>query len=133
MKSTNIPQLSINIEGLKLYSILLVFAPGPALSSEDYRLRAWLLHTLGTAAKQYTRARDLVLLHEQADQAKDGGVILYVLDVSEQLEGCVMALHRVLAALKRMYRSETSQPIDDQSDKFAKLRSIRNQFEHMHS
>lgn len=123
----------MNIEGLKRHSFMLVFVPEPELSSEERKLRTWLLHTLGAAARQYTKARELVLLQEQADQAKDGGAIFYVLDVSEQLEGCVTALHRVFTALRRMIWSGTQRQIDELNGTFEKLNSLRNQFEHMHS
>jgi hypothetical protein len=123
----------MNIEGLKRHSFMRAFVPEPKVPLEERRLRIWLLHTLATAARQYTKARELVLLQEQADQANDGGAIFYLLDVSEQLEGCVMALHRVFTALKRMYSSNTPQHIQDLGKTFDKLSSLRNQFEHMHT
>jgi hypothetical protein len=123
----------MNIEGLRRHSFMLVFVPEPEVSVEERRLRIWLLHTLATATTQYAKARELVLLQEQTDQANDGGAIFYVLDVSEQLEGCVMALHRVFTALKRMYSSGTHRSVQDLGKTFEKLNSLRNQFEHMHT
>ena len=131
-KSTNIPQLAVNIEGLKRHSFILVFVPETTLSSEERRLRTWLLHTLVSAARQYTKARELVLLQERADQATDGGAVFYVLEVSEQLEGCVVALHRVFMALRRMRSSDPQLQMEKLHNAFEKLTAIRNQFEHMH-
>jgi hypothetical protein len=131
-KSTNIPPLTMNIEGLKRHSFILVFFAESALSPEERRLRSWLLHTLAIAARQYMRARELVVLQERADQATDGGEILYLLDVSEQLEGCVMALHRVFMALRRMRSPDFQVETGNLTIAFEKLISLRNQFEHMH-
>lgn len=137
-KAENIPASHVNIEGLKRHSFMCVFVPEPSLSAEDRKLRAWLLHTLTTAARHYTKARDLVSLQDSADQAKDGGAIFYVLDVSEQIEGCVMAVHRVCMAIKRMDATKQVGGIvndlsESLSESIGQLNSIRNQFEHMHS
>lgn len=121
----------MNIEGLKLHSFILVFVP--ELSPEERRLRTWLLHTLASAARQYTKARELVVLQERADQAADGGAIFYVFEVSEQLEGCVMALHRVFMALGRMSSSISKIENGSLLNALEKLKSLRNQFEHMHT
>ncbi|TAG71564.1 MAG: hypothetical protein EAZ24_13035 [Burkholderiales bacterium] len=124
----------MNVEGLKRHSLLLVmFVPEPAVSLKEVRLRSWLLHTLASAARQYIRARELVQLQEQAHQVADGGAVLYLLDVSEQLEGCVMALNRVLSALGRMQSSDPQAKNGSLDDAFERLKGLRNQFEHMHS
>lgn len=130
----NIPALHINIEGLKRHSFMCVFVPEPSLSADDRKLRSWLLHTMTTGARHYTKARELISLQDNADQARDGGAIFYVLDVSEQIEGCVMAMHRVCMAIKRMNATEKVDGFtNDFSESIGQLNSIRNQFEHMHS
>ncbi len=101
-RTENIPALSINIEGLKRHSVLCVFVPEPELSADELKLRGWLLHTMLTAARHYNKFRELVSKQESVDQARDGGAIFYLLDVSEQIEGCASALHRVCMAAKRM-------------------------------
>jgi len=134
-KAENIPALNINNEGLKRHSLLSIFVPEPTLSADDRKLRSWLLHTLTTAARHYTKARELVALQDSADQVKDGGMIFYVFDVSEHIEGCVTAMYRLCMAIKRM--SSAAIPVDEFCQEFEKyfsaLCSIRNQFEHMHS
>jgi len=135
-RTENIPALSINIEGLKRHSVLCVFVPEPELSADELKLRGWLLHTMLTAARHYNKFRELVSKQESVDQARDGGAIFYLLDVSEQIEGCASALHRVCMAAKRMtgrlgqhaevFTNTFSSAISD-------LSSIRNQFEHLHT
>lgn len=133
-RAVNVPNLYINIGGLKRHSLLLVFVPEPSLSSEQRRLRTWLLHSLASSVAHYQSARKLVELQDQTDQQRDGGAILYVLDVPEQLEDCVTALYRVCMALKRMQSFEAvASFLRVHKKAFADLCSIRNQFEHMHS
>lgn len=129
----NIPELKIDIEGLRRHSAVCMFLPEPDLSPENRRLREWLRHMLCSAARHYREARRLVAKQESADQVEDGGVVFYVFEVPEQIEGCVMALYRVCTALRRMgannapaseFCSRFEAPIDE-------LRAIRNQFEHM--
>lgn len=126
-RAENIPALHSNVEGLKRHSFMCVFVPD-SLSPDERKFRAWLLHTLTTAARHYSAARELVRKQDSADQSRDGGAVFYLLDVSEQIEGCVLALFRVCAALHRMG--------DGALESFAVqvqlLREIRNQFDHMH-
>lgn len=135
-KTENIPPLSANIEGLKRHSVRCFFVPEPELTADDRKLRGWLLHTLGTAAGHYSKLRELVSKQEAADQSSDGGVIFYVLDVSEQIEGCALALNRVCVAAKRMSGSlakDTGTFTNAFSKAIGDLSKIRNQFEHLHS
>lgn len=129
----NIPELNINIEGLRRHSAVCMFLPEPGLSSGDRRLREWLRHTLCSATRHYREARELVAKQESASQAGDGGVVFYVFEVPEQIEGCVMALYRACMALRRMGASNI--PASEFCTRFetsiAELRAIRNQFEHM--
>lgn len=133
-KTKNIPELGINIEGLKRHSFMCIFLPESSLSTEEIKLRAWLLHTITSAARHYSKARELVQLQNTANRPKDGGTIFYILDVSEQIEDCIMTTHRVCAALKRM---NYSNPINGFSENFdesiTQLTGVRNQFEHMHN
>jgi hypothetical protein len=92
-----IPELAINVEGLKRHSFMMIFVPEPSLSTEDRRLRTWLLHTVATATRHYTKARQLVQSQNSADHARDRGEIFHTLDVYEEIEGAVMATHRAWA------------------------------------
>lgn len=133
-KAKNIPELRINIEGLKRHSLLLFFSPEPSLSAEDRKLRAWLLHTLTSAARHYTRARDIVEKQDNADQTLGDGAVLHVLDTIEHIEDCVSATFRVCAALKRMQLLSSENDVTKAfNESFSALSKIRNQFEHMHS
>lgn len=133
-RATNIPFLTIDVSALERYSLILVFVPEPNVSVEERRLRTWLLHTLASAIKHYQAAKELVQLQDQADQRRDGGAILYVLDVPEQLENCVTALYRVCMAIKRMPPFDTATSfLSNHEESISALCSIRNQFEHMHS
>lgn len=131
----NIPELSINIEGLRRFAALSSFLPEPGLSTQERQLREWMRHTIVSAARYYREARELVEKQESADQVRDGGVIFYVFEVPGQLEGCVMSLHRLCNALGRLSKS------DDRASDFCKhfgiaianLVKLRNQFEHMAS
>jgi len=133
-KAKNIPELHINVEGLKRHFFMSVFVPEPSLSVKDRKLRGWLLHTITSAARHYSKASELVQLQDKADQHEDGGAIFYVLDVFEQLEDCIMATHRICAALKRMNSFEPAKEFTSKYyESITQLTSIRNQFEHMHS
>lgn len=130
----NIPELRGNIEGLKRHSFLTVFIQEPAISQEERKLRTWLLHTVASAHRHYAKARELVELQENADQIRDGGAVFYILDVSEQIEDCVMALFRACMAIKRLNPSEVVLKFcTDHVDSINQLHKIRNQFDHMHS
>lgn len=134
-KADNIPPISINVEGLRRHSFLCIFISEPLLSTESRKLRSWLLHTVTTAARHYTKARELVILQDTANQAKDGGAIFYLLDVAEQIEGCVAATYRACNAIRRMSGTmvQAEKFVRDHESSIAGLSSIRNQFEHMHS
>ncbi|MGF6694104.1 hypothetical protein M2318_004188 [Metapseudomonas resinovorans] len=130
----NIPDLLGNIEGLKRYSFLCVLLPEPSLSQDDRRLRAWLLHTVASASRHYTRARELVELQDNSDQERDGGVVFHILDVSEQIEDCITATFRACMAIKRIHTLPEAQDFSTNYQKpFEDLRAIRNQFDHMHT
>lgn len=130
----NIPDLSGNIEGLKRHSFMCVFVPEPSLSPDDRRTRAWLLHTVASASRHYTRARELVELQDNADQSRDGGAIFHILDVSEQIEDCVTATYRACMAIRRLDSWQEARKFSSNYKKsIEELRSIRNQFDHMHS
>lgn len=130
----NIPNLSGNIEGLKRHSFVCVFVPEPSLSQDERRIRAWLLHTIASASRHYTRARELVELQDNADQSRDGGAIFHILDVSEQIEDCVTATYRACMAIRRLDSCQEARKFSgDYKKSIEELRSIRNQFDHMHS
>lgn len=131
--SSNIPDLEGNIEGLRRHSFACLFVEEPGTTQGDRKLRSWLVHTVASASRHYLKARELVKRQESGDKSKDGGVIFHVLEVSEELEDCVMAAYRACMAIRRMRCCAAS----DFSLKFEKaigeLRAIRNQFDHMHS
>ncbi len=131
----NIPELSINIEGLRRFAALSVFLPEPDLSAQERQLREWMRHTIVSAARHYREARELVAKQESADQVRDGGVIFYAFEVPGQLEGCVMSLHRLCNALRRLSKSDrrASYFCKNFEIAIAKLGKLRNQFEHMDS
>ncbi len=130
----NIPDLAGNVEGLKRYSFMCVFIPEPSLSQDERKLRTWLLHTVVSASRHYTRARELVDRQDNADQSRDGGAIFHILDVSEQIEGCVMALYRACMAIRKLGSYQEAQIFSKNYEKsIEELRAIRNQFDHMHS
>lgn len=130
----NIPDLIGNIEGLKRHSFLCVFLPEPSLSPDDRKLRAWLLHTVASASRHYSKARELVVLQNNSDQTRDGGAIFHILDVSEQIEDCITTTYRACMAIRRLsnlpeallFAANYQKSLED-------LRSIRNQFDHMHT
>ena len=134
-KSENIPALNINIEGLKRHLFMTKFLPETSITSGNLKLRAWLLHTIATSARNYSKARELVTLQNKADQVRDGGAIFYALDVAEQIESCVMATHRACMAIKKMVGSLSHAGgfYDKFGNSINKLSEIRNQFEHMHT
>lgn len=133
-KPNNIPPLSINIEGLRKHSMACIFIEEPNLSDDERKLRAWLLHTLVTAARHYSKARDLAVQQDAIDQARDGGFTFYVLEIAEHIEGCVMAMHKVCTAIKRMSAAASASAFSTHFRRqIDELSSIRNQFEHMHS
>ncbi|MGR7922788.1 hypothetical protein ACU6RQ_17100 [Zobellella denitrificans] len=130
----SIPELSGNIEGLKRHSFMCVFVPEPSLSSDDRRIRAWLLHTVASASRHYARARELVELQDNVNQLRDGSTIFHILDVSEQIEDCVTATYRACMAIRRLESRREAQIFSrDYKNLIEELRSIRNQFDHMHS
>lgn len=130
----NIPELLGNIEGLKRHSFLCVFLAESSLSQDDRKLRAWLLHTIASASRHYSRARNLVELQDNSDQERDGGAIFHILDVSEQMEGCITTTFRACMAIKRLNRLPGALEFSNSNQKsFEELRLIRNQFDHMHT
>jgi hypothetical protein len=129
----NIPELDFNFEGLKRHSFLCIFLPESSLSDDERKLRTWLLHTLVVSARHYTKARQLVLLQNNANQARDGGAIFYVLDLSEEIEGCISATYRACMAIRRMSNTNFGAFFTQQNNAIEVLGKIRNQFEHMHS
>jgi len=133
-EAKNIPLLTINVEGLKRHSLFMRFIPEQNLSPDEQKLRSWLLHIVTTAGRHYTKARKLVESQNSADQLKDGGVIFYILDVYEQIEGAVMSANRACMAIRRLREShpgaEEFVAVHDTSLK--SLSDIRNQYEHMH-
>jgi hypothetical protein len=133
--SENIPELNFNFEGLKRHSFLCIFLPEKILSKDDVRLRSWLLHTIVTSARHYSKARELIILQDKAISSQDGGTIFYILDLSEQIEGCITATYRACMAINRMSQNNEllRNFIEQHSTAIDKLGKIRNQFEHMHS
>lgn len=131
----NIPELDFNFEGLKRHSYLCMLIPDVSLSDSERKLRSWLLHTLVTSARQYIKTRELVVLQNNTNQTRDGGVVFYIFDLSEQLEGCISATYRVCMAIKRMSNSpkNVEEFLGRHSETLGKLAKIRNQYEHMHS
>jgi len=130
----NVPELHGNIEGLKRHSFGCLLVPEPLLSDNDRKLRAWLLHTVASASRHYSKARELVLRQEAADYSKDGGSIFHILDVSEQLEDCVMATYRVCMAIRKLNSYPKAEEFSSSfQNSIELLRSIRNQFDHMHT
>lgn len=130
----NIPDLHGNIEGLKRHSIACVFVTESSPSKNDGKLRAWLLHTIASASRHYTKARELVELQDNADQLRDGGAVFHILDVSEQVEDCVMATFRACMAIRSLDSCQNAQEFTKKyEESIEKLRSVRNQFDHMHS
>lgn len=129
----NIPELNGNIEGLKRHSFACGFDPESNLSTNARKLRTWLLHTVASSSRHYTKARELVQLQDNADQSRDGGAVFHILDVSEQIEDCVMATFRACMAIGRLDSCESAQEFSNQfSESIQSLRSIRNQFDHMY-
>jgi hypothetical protein len=132
-KVGNIPDLYGNIEGLKRHSFACIFIPDSALSQDERKLRSWLLHTVSSASRHYLKARDLVRRQENADQTKDGGAVFHILDVSEEIEDCVMATFRACMAINRLGFCQSATDFSNRHEKPMKeLCLIRNQFEHMH-
>lgn len=130
----NIPDLHGNIEGLKRHSFACIFIAEPALSQNERKLRSWLLHTIASASRHYLKARDLVRRQGNSDQTTDGGVVLHILDVSEEIEDCVMATFRACMAIKRIGFCQDAIDFSSTHEKqIESPRSIRNQFDHMHS
>ncbi len=133
-KLKNIPNLHGNIEGLKRHSFACVFIPEPNLSQDDRKVRSWLLHTVASASRHYLKARELVQRQENSDQSKDGGAVLHILDVSEEIEDCVMATYRACMAIKRMSSFQSAIDFFKSCEgAMEALRQIRNQFDHMHA
>ena len=133
-KVGNIPDLHGNIEGLKKHSFVCVFIPEPTLSQDERKLRSWLLHTVASASRHYLKARDLVQRQENSDQKKDGGAVFHILDVSEEIEDCVMATFRACMAIKRIGFCQSATDFSNRHEKpMENLRLIRNQFDHMHA
>ena len=129
----NIPDLRGNIEGLKKHSFMQLFVPDSS-SPEDIKLRSWLLHTVTSASRHYTKARNLVKQQDDANQVRDGGVIFYIFDVSEEIEACVTATYRACMAIQRLNpNSKTKEFLESHQNSIQELRAIRNQFDHMHS
>lgn len=132
-KPKNIPSLSINAEGLRKHSLLCMFAPEPSMPPNDGKLRAWLLHTVLSAARHYSKARELVQLQNSPRQHYGGGTVFFTLDVNEQLEDCIAATFRICRALKRMKTTDTAVEFCTKNEEaISQLEKVRNQFEHMH-
>ena len=130
----NIPNLLGNIEGLKKHSFMQMFLSEHSISQENLKLRNWLLHTISSASRHYSKARELVKLQDNADQSRDGGAIFYILEVSEEIEACVTSTYRACMALQRLkFHPEAQIFVAENEASIAELRSIRNQFDHMHS
>ena len=133
-KVENIPDLQGNIEGLKRHSFACGFAPEPNLSQDDRKFRSWLLHTVVSATRHYLKARELVHRQENADQSRDSGAVFHILDVSEEIEDCIMATFRACMAIKRLSSCQEALEFSkSQENPIQYLRDIRNQFDHMHS
>ena len=129
----NIPELAINVEGLKRHSFMTVFVPEPSVSAEDRKLRTWLLHTVTTAARHYAKARELVQAQNSADQVRDGGAIFHILDVNEEIEGAVTSAYRACMAIRRLGTVGNEVNFaETYASALENLRALRNQYEHMH-
>lgn len=130
----NIPEIAFNIEGLRRHSALCNFVRNEELSDTDRRLRAWLLHTVHSATRHYKKARELVILQNNADQQQDGGLVLHLLDVSEQIENCVTGVFRSCMAVRRMADSNDicRAFTASHNEAIGNITALRNQFDHMH-
>ena len=131
----NIPEIDFNIEGLRRYSLLCAFFQNEDLTEIERKLRGWLLHTVYSAMRHYKKARELVVLQNNADQQRDGGLVLHLLDVSEQIEDCVTGVYRSCMAVRRMTDQNNiyNTFIESHEETIKQLSNIRNQFEHMHT
>lgn len=130
----NIPEIDFNIGGLRSHAILSVLVAEPGLSEADRKIRGWLLHTVFSAARHYSRARELVVQQNDADQQRDGGLVLHLLDVSENIEDCVTGVYRSCLAVRRLGdKNETcGRFVEEYRQEVDGLAKLRNQFEHMH-
>jgi hypothetical protein len=129
----NIPELQGNMEGLKKHSFGCIFIPEPSPLGDDRKLRSWLLHTVASASRHYSKARELVQLQNNNGLSRDGGAVFYILDVAEEIEDCVTATYRACMAIKRISGYQQANEFSSKfEDSIKELGSLRNQFEHMH-
>lgn len=130
----NIPEINFNIGELKRHSFLSVFIDEPEKSVEERKLRTWLIHTVFSACRHYSNVRDLVIKQNNADQQRDYGLVLHLLDVSEHIEDCIAGTYRSCMAVRRLsdQNKYCKEFISENSDAIQSLEKLRNQFEHMH-
>lgn len=131
----NIPLLDLNYEGLKGHSFLCLMVKDVQITDEERKFRGWIQHMMVVSARKYNIARELVYKQNTTDQIKEGGLILYVFEVSEHLEHCISCLFKACMAIKNS-RDKNEIYLDyftKNESRIEKIAKIRNQFEHMYS
>ena len=134
-KLENIPALTVNAVGLRKHFLLTTLAREAPMPPEGRRLRAWLIHTVMSAARHYSKARELVEKENGPQRHFGSGTVLFALDVFEQLEGSVTATFRACMALYglKSHHAAARHFHDRFEPHLVQLRTLRNQFEHMHT
>lgn len=134
------PPLDLNIEGLRLHSILVsAIVPEPNVSIAQRKWRTWLVHCLVKTARHYNEARTLILA--QIEEAKRSpaemaqGRQLPVLDFAFTMEDCITSLEKAISCVKALTnRNEVpAAGVLRLKDQMHTLNGFRRQQEHMHT
>ncbi|MYN40326.1 hypothetical protein GTP55_13165 [Duganella sp. FT109W] len=131
------PELNVNIEGLRSQSQLLgIFVVEQDVSPEKRKWRTWLVHCLVKAGRHYSEARTLIqqqLVEAQRPATELAqGRQLHIFDFALAMEDCITALEKAVVCLHALSRSEPIQARVLALPQRPRLNEFRRQQEHMH-
>lgn len=124
--------LTKNFEGLRRHNQLLIFVPD-SLSTQERRLRTWLVHVVHKAARHYTAARDIVLADMHSSRLPDGSVAFHMWDFCLEMEDCVATIHKGLKCAALLAGRGGGPGALEVTPEGKAVSALRNKLEHMHT
>lgn len=124
--------LTKNFEGLRRHNQLQIFVPD-SLSTEQRRLRTWLVHVVHKAARHYTAARDIVLADIRSSRLPDGSVAFHIWDFCLEIEDCVATTYKGLKCAALLADRGGGPGALEVTPEGKAVSNLRNKLEHMHT
>jgi hypothetical protein len=132
VKKCTLRPLTKNFEGLRRHNQLQIFVPSQ-LSTEERRVRTWLVHVVHKAARHYGAARDIVLADINSSRLPDGSVVFHMWDFCLEMEDCVATSYKALKCAAMLANRGAALGALEMTPEGRAVARLRNKLEHMHT